>query len=163
VRKLVVLLVVGIVVSVVSGFVFGADITVKFRYPVSDIEGGPLTSVDGGMLYLGTESSNYNRTVNVPGGSPGGVGIHVVTGLVEGTLYYVNGTAFNAGGEGPLTKEVTVVAEDVRPAHYIGFWAFSGDRENVVLRVAPESKAVTVKIPISVVTQYIEAASGSMK
>ena len=62
----------------------------------------PDSSVLGYKLYWGTVSHQYDSTVDV-----GSTVSYTVSGLRQGTTYFFAVSAYNAGGEGALSAEVS--------------------------------------------------------
>ena len=102
-----------IVVAAVSfaGTNSNGVVSVGWTYPSTYMSGLPLTDLGGAKVYYGLGSSNYVWVDDVPGGVPGGQGRHTVSNLEVGTLYFLNGTAYNTAGlESDFCNEISKVA-----------------------------------------------------
>jgi len=74
--------------------------------PTSNVDGTALTDLAGAKVYYGTSSSNYSAVIDV-----GHANAYAITGLVAGSTYYLNGTAYNAEGrESDFCTEVVKTA-----------------------------------------------------
>ena len=98
-----------------------AEITAAWTFATNNVDGSPLTDLAGAKVYYGTASSNYLFVVDVPGGVPGAKGSKTITGLKAGTVYYFNGTAYNAEGlESDFCNQIQKKAKTRPGKHQLG-------------------------------------------
>jgi hypothetical protein len=97
--------------SIVLETASAAEVSVRWTFAATNMDGTPVTDLAGAKVYYGTTSSNYTHVLVMPGGEPGHERCYTVTGLVEGVQYYLNGTAYNTAGlESDFCREVAKVA-----------------------------------------------------
>jgi hypothetical protein len=95
---------------------FAAQIELSWTFAEANTDGTPITDLAGANVFWGTEPGKYTEKVQVPGGEPGATVTYILRGLVEGTTYYLNGTAYNTAGlESDFATEVAKIAVDVTP------------------------------------------------
>ena len=88
--------------------VHSAEVSVRWTMPTSNLDGTPITDLQGAKIYYGTESSNYTHVIDA-----GITNSLVLKELHEGQTYYINGTAYYMDGlESDLTDEVAKIALD---------------------------------------------------
>jgi hypothetical protein len=81
---------------------------VQWEYPTSRTDGSELTNLAGARIYYGTEPGVYTERVEVAGTEPGATGTASLSNLVEGVVYYITGTAFDAAGlESDFATEIS--------------------------------------------------------
>ncbi len=68
--------------------------TLSWTPPTQNTDGSPLTDLAGYKIYYGTESGNYQTSIQID--NPG-IAIYVVENLTPNTYYFVL-TAFNSSG-----------------------------------------------------------------
>ncbi len=90
----------------------GGEIVLTWSAPTHNVDGTALTDLAGVKLYYGTSSSNYPAVIDV-----GYTNAYTITGLVAGSTYYLNGTAYNVEGrESAFCDEVIKVAGGAPPS-----------------------------------------------
>ena len=80
-----------------------AQITVRWTMPVNNADGTPLIDLGGAKIYYGLESNNYTMVKDA-----GNTNQYTISNLVDGVIYYINGTAYNTAGlESDFTTEIS--------------------------------------------------------
>jgi len=89
----------------------GGEIVLTWDMPTRNVDGSDLADLAGVKVYYGTSSSNYPAVIDV-----GYTNACTITGLVAGSTYYLNGTAYNAEGlASEFCGEVVKTAAGVVP------------------------------------------------
>jgi len=92
--------------------VYAGDATLSWDAPTTNADGTPLTDLAGYKVYFGTASGNYGVPIDV-----GNVVTYIVTGLSEGTKFFVVTAYDTSMNESEYSNEVskTIVVKPCYP------------------------------------------------
>ncbi|NIA18329.1 MAG: hypothetical protein GWO79_00385, partial [Actinobacteria bacterium] len=84
-----------------------AAITLTWDPPTTNVDGTPLTDLEGYRVYYGTASGNYDTNIDATN-----VVSYEVEGLIPGNTYYFAVTAYDtSGNESDYSNEVSGIAD----------------------------------------------------
>ena len=79
-----------------------ASVTLSWDAPIAEVDGSPLTNLEGFKIYFGTASGKYDcPIINVPGNQTS----YTINGFNQGTYYFAV-AAYNSAGESSYSNEV---------------------------------------------------------
>lgn len=87
-------------------------VTLTWTAPTTNTDGTPLTDLAGYKLYYGKVSGTYTSVITIVGN----VTTYTVTGLLDGTYYFVV-TAYDAvGNESAYSNQVSYTIDTLAPS-----------------------------------------------
>ena len=90
--------------SVTANQVSTGSTTLSWMPPTQNSDGSPLTDLAGYKIYYGSESGNYQNSIQID--NPG-IAIYVVEYLTPNTYYFVISTINSSGVESQFSNEVS--------------------------------------------------------